>query len=81
VAFACGGDEPGLREATLRELTAPAVAPSPGFRDACLEVEIRLSLGFGYVMSQLGTHRDDPRQVALRQAEYRSIGVTDPSRS
>jgi len=44
--FATGGKELGLREETLRELMAPAVPPARGFRDACLKVEIRLSLGF-----------------------------------
>jgi CubicO group peptidase (beta-lactamase class C family) len=44
--FATGGRELGLREETLRQLMAPAVAPVHGFRDACLRVEIQFSLGF-----------------------------------
>jgi CubicO group peptidase (beta-lactamase class C family) len=44
--FASGGKELALREETLRELMAPAVPPARGFRDACMKVEIRLSLGF-----------------------------------
>jgi CubicO group peptidase (beta-lactamase class C family) len=44
--FATGGRELGLREETLRQLMAPAVPPARGFRDACLKVETRFSLGF-----------------------------------
>ena len=44
--FATGGKEIGLREATLRQLMAPPVAPSEGFRDAALKVDVRFSLGF-----------------------------------
>lgn len=44
--FATGGRELGLREETLRCLMAPAVPPVHGFRDECMKVEIRFSLGF-----------------------------------
>lgn len=44
--FATGGKEIGLREETLRQLMAPAIAPARGFRDACLKVDVRFSLGF-----------------------------------
>ena len=44
--FATGGKELGLREETLKQLMAPAVAPAQGFRDAVLKVETRFSLGF-----------------------------------
>ncbi len=44
--FAAGGKELGLREETLRQLMAPAVAPTQGFRDEVLKVETRYSLGF-----------------------------------
>ena len=44
--LATGGRELGLREETLRQLMAPAVPPARGFRDACMHVEIRFSLGF-----------------------------------
>ncbi len=108
--FATGGKELGLRENTLRELMAPAVAPLRG-----LPADIHFSLGFtkpspknpfghpssfgaqgtggsfgfadpkahigyGYVLNGMGTHLTDPRDIALRNAMYRSIGVTDPYR-
>jgi CubicO group peptidase (beta-lactamase class C family) len=44
--FATGGKELGLREETLRQLMAPAVAPVHGFHDEVLKVETRFSLGF-----------------------------------
>jgi len=108
-AFSTGGKELGLREETLRQLMAPAVAPIRGFRDACLKVEIQFSLGFAkpgpknafahpssfgapgtggsfgfadphakvgyaYIPNQMGASLEDPREVALRRAMYRSIG-------
>lgn len=45
-AFATGGQELGLRDETLRQLMAPALAPLKGFRDEALKVEVRFSLGF-----------------------------------
>jgi CubicO group peptidase (beta-lactamase class C family) len=45
-AFATGGKELGLRAETLRELMAPAVPPTHGFRDEGLKSEARFSLGF-----------------------------------
>lgn len=44
--FATGGAALGLRAETLGELMAPPVPPRHGFRDACLKVPIRFSLGF-----------------------------------
>jgi CubicO group peptidase (beta-lactamase class C family) len=44
--FATGGTELGLREETLGQLMAPPVPPARGFRDACMKVVIRFSLGF-----------------------------------
>jgi hypothetical protein len=37
-----------------------------------------LEIGYGYVLNGMGTHLTDPRDLALRTAMYRSIGVTDP---
>lgn len=107
--FATSGKELGLKEETLRQLRAPAVAPREGFRDGALKVEILFSLGFskphpkhpfgspgsfgapgtggsfgfadpeaqigyGYVLNGMGWHLEDPRELALRTAMYRSIG-------
>lgn len=44
--FATGGKELGLRDKTLQELTAPAIAPTHGFFDECIKGEAEFSLGF-----------------------------------
>ncbi|HVE58916.1 MAG TPA: serine hydrolase domain-containing protein, partial [Pyrinomonadaceae bacterium] len=45
--FAAGGKELGLREETLKELTAPAIpATVGGFYDECMNAEVQFSLGF-----------------------------------
>lgn len=44
--FASGGRELGVGDATLRALMAPATPPARGFRDACLGLDVRFSLGF-----------------------------------
>ena len=46
-AFANGGHELGLRQATLDLLAAPAVAPAHGFFDECIKSDgVQFSLGF-----------------------------------
>ena len=53
---------------------APGSGGSFGYADP--EAEI----GYGYVLNGMGTSLSDPRDIALRLAMYRSIGVTDPYR-
>lgn len=45
-AFADGGRELGLRAETLAALSAPATPSRHGFRDECLNGQVRFSLGF-----------------------------------
>jgi CubicO group peptidase (beta-lactamase class C family) len=108
--FATGGRELDLRRRTLDLLAAPAIRPSGGFLDLCLDAEVQFSLGFmkpsaiwpfgspdsfgspgaggslgfadprtgigyAYVTSRMGTTlTGDPRDVALRNALYATIG-------
>jgi CubicO group peptidase (beta-lactamase class C family) len=49
---------------------APGSGGSFGFADP------QASVGYGYVLNQMGSHLVDPRDLALRTALYRSIGET-----
>ena len=53
---------------------APGSGGPMGFADP------HAKIGYGYVPNQMGTRLDDPRDAALREATYRSIGVTGPYR-
>jgi CubicO group peptidase (beta-lactamase class C family) len=64
--FATGGRELGLREETLRQLMAPPVPPARGFRDACLKVDIRFSLGFA---------KPSPRNAFAHPSAFGSPGT------
>ena len=35
-------------------------------------------VGYAYVLNRMGTYLEDPRDLALRTAMYRSIGETPP---
>jgi len=50
----------------------PGSGGSFGFADPQAEI------GYGYVLNGMGTSLEDPRDLALRTAMYRSIGKTDP---
>jgi len=51
---------------------APGTGGSFGFADPQAEI------GYGYVTNRIGMSLKDPRELALRNAMYRSIGETDP---
>ncbi len=53
----------------------PGAGGSFGFADP------EAKIGYGYVLNRMGTYLMDPRDIALRNAMYRSIGETDPNRS
>lgn len=107
-ALAAGGGELGIRPGTIQALSAPPTPPRQGFHDACMQGDIRFSLGFmrpapdwsfggpssfgapgaggsfgyadpdagigyAYVCNRMGRSKDDPRDVALRDALTRSL--------
>ena len=49
---------------------APGTGGSFGFADP------QAGIGYGYVLNGMGWHLEDPRQLALREAMYRSIGAS-----
>lgn len=50
----------------------PGSGGSFGFADP------EAKIGYGYVLNRMGTYLNDPRDIALRTAMYRSIGEIDP---
>jgi CubicO group peptidase (beta-lactamase class C family) len=51
---------------------APGTGGSAGFADPQARV------GYAYILNRMGTYLEDPRELALRKALYRSIGQTPP---
>jgi CubicO group peptidase (beta-lactamase class C family) len=51
---------------------APGSGGSAGFADPQARV------GYAYVLNRMGAYLEDPRELALRNALYRSIGETNP---
>ncbi len=70
VSFALGFLKPGPKDpfGSPASFGAPGTGGSFGFADP------QAGIGYGYVLNGLGWHLEDPRQLALRTAMYRSIG-------
>jgi CubicO group peptidase (beta-lactamase class C family) len=51
---------------------APGAGGSLGFADP------QAGVGYAYVPNKMGTYLEDPRELALRTALYRSLGETPP---
>ena len=69
--FATGGRELGLRQETLDLLAAPAVPPTHGFHDECLNGDARVLSGFHEAQSPAGRSAVRVRS-ALREQAVRS---------
>jgi len=74
--FSLGFSKPSLgnRFGSPSSFGAPGSGGSFGFADP------QAQIGYGYVLNGMGTSMPDPRDLALRNAMYRSIGETDPYR-
>jgi len=73
VAFSLGFTKPSLKNsfADQSSFGAPGAGGSFGFADP------NAKIGYGYVPNRMGTSLDDPRDIALRKAMYRSIDEID----
>jgi CubicO group peptidase (beta-lactamase class C family) len=74
IQFSLGFAKPGPGNAFAHPSAfgAPGTGGSFGFADP------HVQLGYGYVPNRMGAHLEDPREVALRRATYRSIGEPLP---
>lgn len=72
VPFSLGFMKPGSKNpySHMSAFGAPGAGGSMGFADPLARV------GYGYVLNRMGSHLEDPRELALRTALYRSIGET-----
>jgi CubicO group peptidase (beta-lactamase class C family) len=76
VRFSLGFAKPGPKNpfGHPSSFGMPGAGGSFGFADP------RAGIGYGYVLNRMDTYFVDPRDVALRNAMYRSIGEPDPYR-
>jgi CubicO group peptidase (beta-lactamase class C family) len=56
----------------------PSSFGAPGFGGSFGFADPEAKIGYGYVLNRQGTYFMDPRDIALRNAMYRSIGEIDP---
>ena len=56
----------------------PSAFGAPGTGGSFAFADPEAQVGFGYVPNQMGARLQDPREVALRRATYRSIGEAIP---
>lgn len=70
IRFSLGFSKPGPRDPHLHpgSFGMPGAGGSFGFADP------EAQIGYGYVLNRMGMHLVDPRDLALRDALYRSLG-------
>jgi CubicO group peptidase (beta-lactamase class C family) len=73
VQFSLGFMKPGPKNpfGPPSAFGAPGAGGSFGFADP------QAGIGYAYVLNRMGTHMEDPRELALRTAMYRSIGESE----
>ncbi len=76
VPFSLGFAKP----ASKRPFGPPSAFGAPGAGGSFAYADPQSEIGYAYVMNRMGTYLEDPRDLALRAAMYRSLGLT-PRRS
>lgn len=74
IPFALGFSKPSAKN----PFGHPSSFGFPGTGGSFAFADPQAQLGYAYFPNQMGTSLEDPREIALRTAVYRSIGVTDP---
>ena len=76
IPFSLGFAKPGRRN----PFAHPSAFGGPGAGGSFAFADPHAQLGYAYFPNQMGTSLEDPRELALRTALYRSIGEPLPSR-
>jgi len=77
IPFALGFAKPSARD----PFGHPTSFGAPGTGGSFAFADPHAKLGYAYFPNQMGMHLEDPRELALRTAVYRSIGEQRPSRT
>lgn len=70
IPFSLGFSKPHPRHPS----GSPGSFGAPGTGDSLGFADPEATIGYGYVLNGMGWHLEDPRELALRTAMYRSIG-------
>jgi hypothetical protein len=73
IPLALGFAKPAVRH----PFAHPTAFGAPGSGGSFAFADPHAQIGYAYFPNQMGTYLVDPREVALRTAVYRSIGIGD----
>jgi CubicO group peptidase (beta-lactamase class C family) len=75
VPFSLGFAKPGRKN----PFAHPSAFGGPGTGGSLGLADPEAQIGYAYFPNRMGAYLEDPREIALRTAMYRSIGETDPA--